>query len=416
MTSHRRIISLSKSLSTTHLSLLLAAIISLIPFSIDAYLPALSLMASDLSTDLHHLELTISSFFIGYALGSLVGGPLSDQKGRRLVAMVGLLSFMVTSLAITFCDSFETLLVLRFLQAAGGGVTTVVVPAIVRDRFAREEAARVMSTIAFIMMAAPLIAPIVGSGITAAWGWRPIFVFLALYALALCALTAAFMPQSRPEGNASSTFSLERTLSAYRQVLANRQARPFLIIIICGDAIFLSYLTQAAYLLDEYLGVTKVQFPLVFAGFVVCLMIANRCNAYLLRSRDSLQILHWGLYLVLVAATALLISALSSGQGSLWVMGGVLLVISSLGFVNSNSQANFLHYFGTHSGTATSVMRASQLMIGASAGALVSAFYNGTPVPLATVMFTTAFLAFLSMRKVTSRTECEDETSLASVP
>ena len=119
------------------------------------------------------------------------------------------------------------------------------------------------------------------------------------------------------KGKASTTFSLERTLSAYRQVLANRQARPFLIIIICGDAIFLSYLTQAAYLLEEYLGVTRVQFPLVFAGFVVCLMIANRCNAYLLRSRDSLQILRWGLYLVLVAATVLLFAALSSGQGSL---------------------------------------------------------------------------------------------------
>ena len=399
--------SLSKSLSTIHLSLLLAAIISLIPFSIDAYLPALSVMSRDLGTDLHHLELTISSFFIGYALGSLVGGPLSDHKGRRLVAMIGLLSFMITSLAITVCQNFETLLLLRFLQAAGGGVTTVVVPAIVRDRFSRQQAAQVMSTIAFIMMAAPLLAPVVGSGILALWGWRPIFIFLASYALVLCILTRFFMPESRSLGNVSSVFSLKKTLRTYRQVLGHRQARPFLVIIICCDVIFLSYLTQAAYLLDEYMGVTATQFPMVFAGFVAGLMIANRCNAFLLRTHDSLPVLRRGVVAVLIIAIALLVAVLSTGMASVWVMGCVLLLISSLGFVNSNSQVNFLHYFGESSGTATSVMRASQLMLGASAGALVSFFYNGTPLPLASVMLIAATLAFVNMRKVSRTADAE---------
>ncbi|ASJ73839.1 multidrug effflux MFS transporter [Granulosicoccus antarcticus] len=396
-----------KPLSTPQLSLLLAAIISLTPFSIDAYLPALSQISRDLGTDLHHLELTVSSFFIGYAFGSLVGGPLSDHKGRRLVAGIGLLCFMVASLAITMCESFESLLLLRFLQAASGGVTTVVVPAIVRDRFPRQQAAQVMSTIAFIMMAAPLVAPIVGSAILATWGWRPIFLFLAVYGLALYLLTRAFMPESRPNGEPPSAFSLKKTLSVYRFVLSHRQARPFLLIIVCSNAIFFSYLTQAAYLLYEYMGVTELQFPMVFSGFVVCLMIANRCNAFLLRTHDSLQILRWGLMAALIVASALLVAALFTGPGSLWVMGFVLLLISSLGFVNSNSQVNFLHFFGENSGTAASAMRASQMLVGASAGALVSALYNGTPVPLACVMLFMAGCAFVSMRKAGIAVDCE---------
>lgn len=375
-------------------------------------MPALALMSQDLGTDLHHLELTISSFFIGYACGSLIGGPLSDNRGRRLIAITGLLIFMVASLAITLCESFETLLLLRFVQAAGGGVTTVVVPAIVRDRFARQQAAQVMSTIAFIMMAAPLIAPVVGSLILAAWGWRPIFLFLALYGAALLVLTKVFMPHSRPDGKPAAEFSLRKMLSGYRDVLANRRAQPFLIIIICSNAVFFSYLTQAAYLLYEYMSVTPTQFPMVFSGFVFCLMIANRCNAFLLRTHDSLQILRWGLSAAFVIATGLLIAVLSTGPASLWVMGFILLLISSLGFVKSNSEVNYLYFFGDNSGTAASIMRASQMLFGAGAGALISAMYNGTPLPLAGVMFLMAACSYISMRWVSGNTVEREESSV----
>lgn len=376
-----------RELKTTQLSFMLAAIISVIPFAIDAYLPALGIMAIDLGYELHQLELTISIFFVGYALGSLVGGPLSDHYGRRMMGVLGLAVFMLTSMALTLTKSYESLLALRFIQAFGGGITTVIVPAIVRDRFERQEAAKVMTTIAFIMMAAPLMAPVVGSLLLALSGWRSIFGFLALYAAALVFLAKTFLPESRDRSIALPAFSINRFLDNYRFIFCHKQARPYFIVSVCSSAIFLSYLTQAAFLLNEYLGVSAIQFPMVFSGFVVCLMIANRGNAYLLNHRDSKSILLWGVCLTMSTTCLLLITSIFAKDSSLWVMICVLLVICSLALISSNAQTNFLHFFKHQSGTASSLMKATEMTAGATSGALISALYNGTPVPLAGVMF-----------------------------
>ena len=392
-------------LNTAQLSVLLAAMIGIIPFSLDAYLPAMPLMADHLGVNLHQIELTISSFLFGYALGSLFGGPLSDHYGRRLMGSLGLFIFMLVSLAITQAESYQSLLVLRFFQALSGGVTTVVVPAVVRDRYPRQEAAKVMSTIAFIMLAAPLLAPVVGTGIFTLWGWHAIFLFLAAYAAVLVTCAHLYLPESRDKSLTPPAFSLREILRNYRHVLAHTQARPYFIAIVMCNAIFLSYITQVPFLLNEYMGLSTVQFPMVFAGFVMCLMLANRCNAYLLNRYSAQLVFLWGIRLTIASTVVLLLAALFGGASSLWVMAGVLLVISSLGLVNSNAQANYLHYFGEHSGTATSVMRASQLTAGGLSGALVSALYNGTPVPLATVMFAAAGIALFATRKLDTKTD-----------
>ncbi len=387
-----------KPLSTLQLSLLLGAMVGMVPFSVDAYLPALALMAMDLGATLHQLELTISSFILGYALGCLIGGPLSDHLGRRMIAAVGICIFLVVSLMITAVDDYPALLLLRFLQALGGGIGSVVVPAIVRDRYARQEAAKVMSTISFIMLAAPLLAPVVGASFLLLWGWRPIFMFLACYAAVLFCLTRAYLPESRPADTRAAVFSLRGTLSGYAQVLRQRQARPHFIALICGNSIFLIYITQAAFLINEYMGLSTAQFPLVFGGNVIALMLVNRCNAFWLRSTSSLAIFHWGTHFTLAATACLLLITFNAGQASPWVLVGVMAVIASLGFVNSNSQANFLHHFGDNSGTATALMRALQLSGGAASGAVVSFLYDGSPRPMAIMMLLLASVAYLASR------------------
>ena len=390
---------LPRALTTKQLSFLLAAIISVMPFAIDAYLPALATMSVDLGYGLHQLELTISSFFIGFALGNLIGGPLSDHYGRRAMGMLGLSVFTLASLAMMLTESIQGLLALRFIQAFGGGITFVIVPAIVRDRFERQEAAKVMTTVMFIFMAAPLVAPIVGSVLLALWGWRSIFGFMALYAAALVFLAKAYLPQSRDKSVALPAFSINKTLKDYGTIFRQKEARPYFVTSVCTSAIFISYLTQAAFLLSEYLGVTAAEFPMVFACFVVCLMLANRTNAFLLRRHDSRRIFGWGVRVTMISTSLLLMAALFASHGSLWVIVGVLIVISSLGLINGNAQTNFLHFFEHQSGTASSVMKATETTFGALSGALVSALYNGTAIPLAGVMFSASLIAFLYVRK-----------------
>ena len=142
---------------------LVAANTALAPFAIDAYLPAIGILAESINASIHHTELSISMFLFGFALGQLCFGPLSDRLGRKPVLLSGLVVFMLASLMITTADSLTSLLVWRFIQALGGGACVVNSAAIVRDCFSGREAAKVMSTMAMIMMLAPLVAPAVGS-------------------------------------------------------------------------------------------------------------------------------------------------------------------------------------------------------------------------------------------------------------
>lgn len=380
------------------LTLLLAAMVGIIPFSIDAYLPAIAVMAEDLGVGLHQLELTVSAFLFGYAVGSLIGGPLSDHYGRRLIGVSGLLIFILASLAITQSEGYESMLWLRFLQAIGGGFTTVVVPAIVRDLYQREQAAKVLTTISFIMLAAPLLAPIVGSGILALWGWVPIFLFLASYATILMLIAQRYLPHSRSDAQKRAPLSLKQIARDYRFVAKDKPSRPYLIALTCAQGVFLTYITQAAFLIVEYMGLTPAQFPIVFCVFVAGLMIVNRANAFLLKRHDSRVLYIWGTRLVWAGSVCFAISATLLPEKTYWVMACVFFVVAPIGFINSNAQANYLHYFPNSSGTANALMRTCQLGAGGLFGALASAFYDGSPLPIALVMLAGSSVAFIAAR------------------
>jgi len=121
------------SISPKRLALLLAPLVALTPFAIDTYLPAMPVMAKHFSSDLAAMGITISVYLFGYALGQLLGGPLSDLYGRRKLALSGLLVFIACAIGITQSTDLQTMVNLRFIQALGGGFATVVVAAIVRD-------------------------------------------------------------------------------------------------------------------------------------------------------------------------------------------------------------------------------------------------------------------------------------------
>jgi len=167
----------SRSLFIFFLALLTATT----PFAIDTYLPAMPTMAQDFDVPLSSIELSISLFLIGFALGQLIGGPVSDRFGRRMSATIGLTLFALASFAAAFATSVESFLLFRFLQAFGGGFATVVSNATVRDHFTGKESAQILSMIQSIMYIAPLLAPVIGSLLLHFASWNAIFIFLGFY-------------------------------------------------------------------------------------------------------------------------------------------------------------------------------------------------------------------------------------------
>ena len=152
------------TVSPVRLAIMLGTLVALGPLAIDTYLPALPTMADDFGVAVHRIELSVSVYVLGVALGQWLGGPLSDHFGRKPVAYVGLSVFIVASLAITVCSQVGWLYGLRVLQALGGGATVVIAAASVRDHFNGREAARVLTSVGLVLLLAPLVAP---------WGRAP---------------------------------------------------------------------------------------------------------------------------------------------------------------------------------------------------------------------------------------------------
>ncbi|MGB1409050.1 MFS transporter, partial [Alloalcanivorax venustensis] len=148
------------TVSPVRLAIMLGTLVALGPLAIDTYLPALPTMADDFGVAVHRIELSVSVYVLGVALGQWLGGPLSDHFGRKPVAYVGLSVFIVASLAITVCSQVGWLYGLRVLQALGGGATVVIAAASVRDHFNGREAARVLTSVGLVLLLALVLVPV----------------------------------------------------------------------------------------------------------------------------------------------------------------------------------------------------------------------------------------------------------------
>jgi len=176
--------------------ILLLGLLSVItPFAIDMYLPAFSRMAGDLKTTTTVISLSLSSYFIGFALGQILYGPLLDRFGRKRPLYFGLILYILASVGCAQAHSIHALIVIRFIQALGGCAAQVAAIAMVRDFFPVNENAKVLSLLFLIIGVSPLLAPTIGSALVSALGWRWIFILLAANAFMILTLTFTLLPE-----------------------------------------------------------------------------------------------------------------------------------------------------------------------------------------------------------------------------
>ncbi|TFH85550.1 Bcr/CflA family efflux MFS transporter [Billgrantia azerbaijanica] len=386
------------SLDPRRVALLVAANTALAPFAIDAYLPAMPALAATVGASIHHTELSISAFLIGFALGQLLFGPLSDRLGRKPVLLSGLVAFLLASLAITAVDSLGALLTWRFLQALGGGACVVNSAAIVRDCFSGREAARVMSTMAMILMLAPLVAPAVGSGLLYLADWWLIFVFLAGYAAFLLWLMGTRLPETRAPGQPVASF--RQVLANYASVLTHREGMGYVCAVAASFAGLFAFVTASPFLYIEHFGLSPALYPVVFGVNVVVIAGSNRVNIHLLRRRTPQQNLRLGLAVQLVAALGLT-AVVAVGLASLvTVVPLVMLFTGMIGLITPNAISSLLEHFSHISATATALLGGIQFSSGALAGFMVGAFEIESAWPMVATMLVVSLLGNLALRRL----------------
>lgn len=366
-------------LSDRRMALLLAAMSAIMPFSIDAYLPAVTDMAAALSVGEADIQTNLSLFLIGQSLGVLVGGAWSDWSGRRRVALSGLLLYCLASLGLVFLNNLEQFLLFRLVQAFGAGMVAVISGAVVRDLYEGRQAAQMFALIGVIMMAAPLLAPMIGWLMMQIGGWRAVFVFLLLYAAAVWLMQWRFLPHSRAaQQPAGSAFSI--VAGRYRRVFGTPEALGFLFCQAFSFASMFVFLTESPYVYMTLYGMDKGMYASMFALNIITMTAFNRLTALRLkRGSEPARILLLGIGVQFTANAALVIlTQLTMLPTPAWIVVLVMLSVGAQGLITANTQACFMQYFPNEGGSANGVLLSSQALIAAAVGFATTRLHNGS--------------------------------------
>ncbi len=387
-------------LSERAFTLLLAAMTALTALSIDmSRLPAMPQMQRSFGASVSSVQLTLSIFLLGFAVGQLVAGPLSDRIGRRPVLLGGLGLFTAAGFICAASPSLPLLLLGRCLQGMGACVGPVVARAIVRDRFEGERSAAVLSQVTQVMILAPLIAPTLGGYVLVAFGWPAIFVLLGIAGAAIWATCRVRLPETRQDhGDAERPDFAREMALGFRQVLSHPASLRHTLTTCFTHAGMFAYISAAPFLYINDFGVPRQQFGLYFALTAAAFLAGATLNRILLPRISGPDLLRIGVHLVFAAAVALVITAWT-GTGGAGALLGVLLpmmvYLLGLGFVQPNATALAMEPHARYAGIASSVIGSMQTAGGALAGYFVGAFYNHTPQSLAVTVAVLATLAFM---------------------
>lgn len=375
-------------LSYRQMAVLLAMLMAIMPFSVDAYLPALPQIAQALNSDIHHIEKSLSSFIFGVALGQLSGGPLSDIKGRRNVALTGLAVYLLASSGLIAVQTVGQLLFLRMVQAVGAGMTAVTVGAIVRDYFQGRQAAQMFALIGIIMMAAPLAAPMIGSWLQLWGGWRVVFAFLFLYALSAAVLLYVMLPQNKSSEPLRWTH-MGDIARRYARVLRNRPALGFLFYQAASFSAMLVFLAESPFVYMQLYHLSPRQYAWAFGCNIITMMAFNRITAWRLKhGREPRGLLKAGIAVQMAANACLAVWVWRMGLPPLWTVLPLIMVsVGAQGLIVANSQALFMgHYEAENGGSANAVLSAGQSLIAAAVTFTAAYLHNGTALVMAGMM------------------------------
>lgn len=371
--------------STRTVILILGGLAALGPFSIDMYLPGFPHIAQDLRTDIAHVTLSLTSYFIGISLGQLIYGPLLDRFGRKKPLLFGLALYTLASVGCGLATSVQGLIAFRLLMALGGCAGMVAVRAIVRDFFPVNEIAKTLSLLMLVMGAAPIVAPSVGGLVVTTLGWRSIFLVLVGWSVWMLFLVFRVLPESK-EADVSVSLNPGPVLLEYFKLFRHPS---FMAYTLCGGftaAGMFAYISGSPFVFMELFHLSERQYGWVFGLNAFGLIASSQLNRLFLRWQSSAQIVRIVATLQCLAGLTLVIG---TATGFIHKAGTLLLVFSYLflqGYLYPNTSALALEPFAKNAGAASGLIGFLQMVTATLASALVSVLHNGTALPMAGVM------------------------------
>ena len=366
---------------------LLGFIIAVGPVSVDMYLPAFGQIGERFGSGVP--QLTLASYFAGFAVGQLIQGLLADRFGRRAALAAGLSLYTLGSLACAGAGTGFEFCVFRALAAFGAAASVVVPRAMVRDIADGPEAGSLMSEVLLVMSVAPVVAPVLGGLLLRIADWRVIFIVAALYGVACLYLLWRHLPETLAPDRRSSLGFL-KAVQSYG--IALREPR-FLIhaaIGALGMAALFAYLAGAPTVFMTQHGVSPSLFSTLLAVLGVLMIGFFRVNSWLVRRRGVSFALAVGIAGWILGGLALSALAWTTASSVALIFAALVVFIFGYSFIPSNAQVGALSRHAARAATATSLMSTLQYGAGALAGALIGALADGTMRPMAAIILACA--------------------------
>jgi DHA1 family bicyclomycin/chloramphenicol resistance-like MFS transporter len=382
--------------------LVLGALCTVSPFSIDMYLPGFPAIAKDLNTSVANVQLSITAYLIGISVGQLIYGPLLDKYGRKSPLYAGMIIYFIASLLCARTNSVEQLIAMRFFQAVGGCAGLVSAQALVRDIFPLNKTAQAFSLLTLVVAVSPMVAPTVGGYVTSSsFGWHGVFIILAIISAIIISGIFFLLPDGKKP---DSSISLRPKAVAHNFLIVMKQPQFFTYTLMGGvaGAASFAYIAGSADVFITIYKVSEQQYGWIFALLASAMIGSTQLNHILLKTVKSEKIIKIALYYQIATGLVMVLGTWLQLFNALGLVIAMFVFLCGHGLIGPNASALSLAPFIKHAGSAAALMGSLRMAIGGMVSALVSLAHNDTPLPMIAGMFlcTASALFILLLRKI----------------
>ncbi|WP_370943548.1 Bcr/CflA family multidrug efflux MFS transporter [Amycolatopsis sp. cg5] len=381
-------------------ALILGGLSAFGPLSIDMYLPAFPSMTADFASTPSTLQLTLSAFIIGLAIGQVVIGPLSDALGRRRPLVAGLALYVIGSILCAFAPTAELLIAARVVQAIGAAAGIVIARATVRDLFSGIAMTKFFSMLMLVNGLAPILAPIIGGQVLRVTSWRGVFIVLVVFGAMLLTVVALAMPEPLPVEKRVPARP-RAILRTYFRLLRDRTFMGYTLASGLMFAGLFAYISGSSFVLQDIYGLSPQAYALAFGINGIGIVAVGQLNGAIVGRFPERSLLRVGLFFSVLGG-ALVLSAVVFDWGLIGLLAGLFVTVASIGMVAPNASSLGLAEQAGNAGAASALMGVLQFLVGGLATPLVGLGGSGTALPMVIVIasFTVlALLAFLTLTR-----------------
>lgn len=384
--------------------LVLALLSAVAPLATDMYLPGFPLMLADLGASAPAVQMTLTSFMIGMASGQLIIGPLSDRFGRRRPLLIGTALTILSGMFCVVTPNVETLIALRFLQGLGGAAGVVIARAIISDRASdANTSAQLFQVMMMIGGLAPVLAPMIGTGVVALSGWRAVFLVISLLsALSFVGVLRSVEESLPEEERMAGGFTALR--NGIATVLSNRICVGYILTVSFAFMVMFAYIAASPFVFQGILGLSPVAYSMAFGFNAVGLVVVSAISAKLVSTFGPRRLTLAGLGFTAVGAVATLLFVVTDA-GAVLLLPALFVSIASLGMILGNASALAIGQVPRTAGTGSALLGALQFCFAAIASPLVGLAGEHSALPMALVMVGAAAFAILSFSLIAVRGE-----------